>query len=299
MFEGKEISDLNKLVIKDYICFIKSLIFITKKWSQDYKYQNDPETNSNKFLYFSWDDEKKPKKRIFEPEFSHARKYRIHDLYQKTKYSYLCGILYDKINNHIEKKGLESLVTVFPSNQGEIFKTGQENARKECKYICVNQTYLHGEPLLEINIHPDFNLEIGYEYCYAIQVQGGVYEHGFEVKKWEKNKEESITAAEVWKAGIPFPNSEEWMRTPTLEDSDTSWGKECECFHSDILPKKKDPGYNKYDMKKSTYLYQSRRINSNATIGVILNQMIKDTEQVVEWLWGKQFNAMVSLSSSK
>lgn len=296
---------LNKMVIDDYCAFAEKLTSLVNSWSSIYK------NSRENYLYFEWEIDKKGNyKRTNEnPDFVKARKYRIHDLYQKIRYSYLCGVLYDRIKQSVNDKKGES-IKVFPSNQGGLFKPGQDGKRKGVAFICVNQVYLHGEPLLEVNIHPAFNEEDGREICYAIQVQGGVYEHGFQVRKWVKGKVETIKAADVWKEFDDlnkrkeidsfYKNANEWIRLPRVEDADTEWKNDDDCFYSGILPKgersqdmnpKTDnkgnttyPGYNKYDLYDSTYIYQSRRIKNKATIEAIINRMCQDTLQVVDWL---------------
>ena len=290
---------LAHLIIKDYCGFVCNLSCLADNWKKKYQDVGKP------FLHFDWGKKENEKYiRKFKEDFITARDHRIHDLYQKLKYSYLCTKLYDKVKeivgNKIEKEN------VYPSNQGGLFKKDSSFYGK--RYIYVNYTYLHGEPLLEINIHPSFYNNDGYEIYYTIQVQGGVYEHGYQVRKWKNGEPVKVTAAEVWKELIKdnksLPFAEKWMRLPCSEDINTDWAKSHnDVLEKKILPMRKNPeddkpkpvekgnkrvetknGYNKYDMNDSTYIYQSRRIENHATIGQVIGLMLKDVEKVVKLL---------------
>ena len=180
--------DLAHLIIKDYCGFVCNLSCLADNWKKNYR-GNKP------FLHFDWDVKKENEKYIrkFKKDFIAARDHRIHDLYQKLKYSFLCTKLYDEVKNIVSN--MDEIDNVYPSNQGGLFK--KDSSYNVKKYIYVNYTYLHGEPLLEINIHPSFYNKDGYEICYTIQVQGGVYEHGLQVRKWSKGETVNVTAADV------------------------------------------------------------------------------------------------------
>ena len=298
---------LPSLVLNDYCCFIDSLSGLANYWERQYK-----SLDEQCFLHFRW-DKKDNNKKIFTSDYLAAKQHRIHDLYQKLKYSYFCCVLYERVSKHINDSSL-SRIKVFPTNQDGLFKEGQEGIRIIEDFICVNQTFLHGEPLLEINIHPSFKDEEGYEVCFAIQVQGGVYERGLQVKKWGKKDGkvsfDKITADMVWKMWkdqeLAINYSNEWMRMPGVKEDDTEWYRDPNAggiLDSDILPKrtKQNPGntldpiakdgkplyagYYKYDLSDSTYIYQSRRIKDTATIDGILNLMVEDMNRVVDWLY--------------
>ena len=304
--KGKKNNDLKHLIIKNYCKFVSNLSRLADDWKN--KYQNEDE----EFLHFEWDDIKGNGKyvRKFKKDFIAARDHRIHDLYHKLKYSYLCKKLYDEVKNIVNNKINNE--NVFPSNQGGLFK---KEGSSDDKKIYVNYTYLHGEPLLEINIYPGFsNNDDGYEICYAIEVQGGVYEHGLQVRKWSKGKTVNVTAADVWKELIndmfrtdtekKFPNAAKWMRLPCLKDEVTGWYKQkCKGLDIIVLPERKNPaddipmavenkgkvvetkvGYNKYDMNGTTYIYQSRRIEDKATIKDVCDLMIEDVRKVLEFI---------------
>ena len=292
-------SNLAHGIIKEYCNFVTSLNILTTEWVKECNIKNP-------FLHFTWEKSYKnhKKKYIRKPkkEYIDACALRIHDLYQKLKYSSICTELFHQIKDQQCIK--DKKIKVYPSNQEGLFKIKKGVDMRDKKYICVNYTYLHGEPLLEINIHPEFTGN--YDIYYAIQVQGGVYEHGFQVRKWENNKEINVTAANVWDELLndkerdvsekAFPHAANWMRLPCQEDSETQWYNNSnakEILDMDILPtrnaqevdkpsiKENKADYNKYDMNGTTYIYQSRRIMNNAKIGDIIKLMIYDVEIVV------------------
>ena len=154
---------LNTQIINDYCKFTECLTTFSEEWAKDY------EEMSQKTMHFLYSDN---------INYKRAHQIRIHDLYQKLKFSYLCTQLF----NTIKKKYETEQYKVYPSNQTGLFKEKNTEFKREKKYICVNYTYLHGEPLLEINVHPDCT-EANKEFYYAIQVQGNAYEHGIQVKK--------------------------------------------------------------------------------------------------------------------
>lgn len=241
----KKVPDgLNSQIIEDYCRFIECLTTLSSKWEEDYKDYN----NQKQFLYK--DNE----------NYKNAHRIRIHDLYQKLKFSYLCTQLYNEIKDHY--KGY----SVFPSNQGGLFKE-KDIFTPDKKYICVNYTYLHGEPLLEINVHPATK-----ELYYVIQVQGNAYEHGILVKDknakdvWDKLIKGEMTIIDGWmNMNI---NNIEW-EGPNFKD-DSQEGN------------KGNNKYNKYDMNDGTYVYQKYIINSDATIKGVLDQMLKDLKYVID-----------------
>lgn len=231
-------TELNSQIIEDYCCFIQCLTTLSSNWVKDYNDQKP-------FLY---KDNK---------NYTDAHKIRIHDLYQKLKFSYLCTQLYKEIKDHY--KGY----SVFPSNQGGLFKE-KKVFKPNMKYICVNYTYLHGEPLLEINVHPATK-----ELYYVIQVQGNAYEHGIQIKKKKAKK--------VWDNLVngKMKIIKGWMN---INRNNLEWkGPD---FKVDSKEGNKE--YNKYDMNDGTYVYQKYIINSDATIKGVLDQMLKDLKYVID-----------------
>ena len=84
-------------LLNDYLSFIGSLTQLSNIWADDYSDMQKPFiTNVD--------------------NYSIAKQLRIHDLYQKQKFSFLCTELYKAI-----KKDYNDY-TVFPSNQGGLFK---------------------------------------------------------------------------------------------------------------------------------------------------------------------------------
>ena len=231
---------LNSQIIKDYCKFIECLTTLSKEWAKDYEEKSQ---EKNQFLYSD--------------NIKGAHQLRIHDLYQKLKFSYLCTQLFISIKN---KYGEE--YEVFPSNQGGLFKE-KNKLSSDKKYICVNYTYLHGEPLLEINVHPE--CKNGVELYYAIQVQGNAYEHGIQVKKrkakdvWDELDKEQMKIIKGWmNIGI------------------SKWEMKSDFA---VKPNRENP-YNKYDMNDGTYVYQKYIINNDVTIKTVLGQMLEDLQYV-------------------
>ena len=180
--------------------------------------------------------------------------------------------------NNIKNK-FEPEYKVYPNNQAGLFKEEKTDFKSNDRYICVNYTYLHGEPLLEINVHP--RCENGVELYYAIQVQGDAYEHGIQVKKNSdtmkklKKKQGESFSEMVWNClqenNISIiPN---WMN---IEGS-SKW----ENADWMVVPKRENKGYNKYDMNDGTYVYQKYIIGKDVTIEKVLNQMLKDLRLVI------------------
>ena len=233
---------LNSQIIKDYCKFIECLTTLSKEWAKDYEEKSQ---EKNQFLYSD------------NINYKRAHLLRIHDLYQKLKFSYLCTQLFISIKN---KYGEE--YEVFPSNQGGLFKE-KNKLSSDKKYICVNYTYLHGEPLLEINVHPE--CKNGVELYYAIQVQGNAYEHGIQVKKrkakdvWDELDKEQMKIIKGWmNIGI------------------SKWEMKSDFA---VKPNRENP-YNKYDMNDGTYVYQKYIINNDVTIKTVLGQMLEDLQYV-------------------
>lgn len=237
-YENK--NGFDKQIIDDYCAFISCLTLLSEEWKQDY-------ADDRPFLYSD------------NVNYKNAKKTRIHDLYQKLKFSYLCTTLFNEVKSIYNKR-----YYVYPSNQGGLFKenkSDRENWGREKNYICVNYTYLHGDPLLEINIHP--RCKSGKpELYYAIQVQGSAYEHGIQVKGNKANA--------VWdylsQGKIHIIDG--WMNI----GNKTTW-KECN---------QKD--FNKYDMSDGTYIYQKYPINSNSKIKDILDKMLSDLDYLIKKL---------------
>ena len=237
-----------------------SLTELSAEWAKDYEEQNQDTKN---FLYADNDN------------YNKAHQFRIHDLYQKLKFSYLCTQLFNKVR---DKYG--NSYTVFPSNQGGLFKDKNTEFKPHMNYICVNYTYIHGEPLLEINVHPEKKCDK--ELYYAIQVQGVAYEHGIQVKKNEatikklKRNQEKIFSEMVWnrlndKSICIIPN---WMNIKNVSKwQATRWMD---------MPSKENKEYNKYDMNDGTYVYQKYIIKNEAKIKEVLDQMLCDLEQIIK-----------------
>ena len=250
---------LNSQIIADYCKFIEYLTTLSKVWAKDYVDQK------RIFLYADNDNYKK------------AHKSRIHDLYQKLKFSYLCTLLFKRVK---DKYG-EKYDKVFPSNQAGLFKEKNTEFEPGMNYICVNYTYLHGEPLLEINVHPKCEGD-GIEMYYAIQVQGNAYEHGVQVKKNEnttkklKRDKEKVFSETVWNRlnDTTISIMSNWMNVKGVsnwEEAKADWM---------IKPDRVNQEFNKYDMNDGTYVYQKYIINDNASISDVLEQMLSDLEYI-------------------
>ena len=158
----------------------------------------------------------------------------------------------------------------------------------------MNYTYLHGEPLLEINFHPKCDNGTPDLY-YTIQVQGDAYEHGVQVKRIPnvtykqtekgRGKGKDNIAKFVWDNVLQqngdHPNVyhgiiEGWMKTPK-----STWSDNC-TFLSEKIVIEKDLDYNAYNMSDGAFLYQKRRIYENASIENIIQKMLADLKVVVE-----------------
>ena len=222
--------------------------------------------------------------------YQSAQKLRIHDLYQKLKFSTLCSRLFNiiKDNNNIIKD-----YKVYPSNQGGLFKDNEE-WRKQKKYICVNFTYFHSYPLLEINVHPGCKND-KVELYYTIQVQNNAYEHGVQVKRipevrYEptekgRGKGKDNIAKYVWENVLQKNDNhldkyhgiiDGWMRISTYE-----WSDDCIFLSKDIIPDSKTK-YNAYNMSDGAFLYQKRTIDEDASINDIIKKMLLDLHHIVQ-----------------
>lgn len=265
---------LDYKIIDDYTGFIEGLTGLSGKWQQDYS------DYANGFLLVA-----DPGKSNYET----ARRLRIHDLYQKQKYSALCTDLYNRI-----KKKYERAYTVFPSNQGGLFKDVFYDAKgkmigKGSNYICVNYEYMHGKPLLEINVHPACG-EGKMELYYAIQVQGDDYEHGIQVKKVpgtnystiEKGKgkgtKEDIAkyAWDILKKKVGSQGIiKGWMNV-----SSSVWNEDCGFLSEIKFPKEGE--FFRFIQSDGAYLYQKRIIVGNPSIQTIIDKMLADLDFVVK-----------------
>ena len=241
---------LNNQIIADYCDFIKSLTTLSSEWEKDYD-------SSKVFLSTNNDN------------YKNAKQFRIHDLYQKLKFSRLCTELFNQV-----KKKYGKDYDVFPSNQGGLFKEKEPSKRA---FICVNYTFLHGDPLLEINIHPKIE-DKGIDFYYAIQVQGNAYEHGIQVKKNEVAKlsndpaEKRLLSVIVWtslKDGT-LKIIDGWMNV-----QNNSWGKQ------NWMNDTQNKDYNKYDMNDGTFVYQKYTIGDETKIETIIEQMLDDLKFII------------------
>lgn len=273
-----KLKDLTKAVIDDYCRFVGSLCLIAEEWSKEYK---GYETKNSKFLYYSTVNQR----REYDPSYKQARRLRIHDLYQKLKFSYLCAKLYQEIKSTYEVNGW----SVFPSNQGGLFKDSNFEIQGKLpdKYICVNYTYLHGEPLLEINVRPRES-----RFYYAIQVQGSAYEHGIQVKADRENdRVKPIYASDVREQlkNLSLKIKEGWM---TIKDDKgrfvSKWDPQGSAYQKNQNPGegpiKYDISDGKYDISNGngTFVYQSREIKEDTTIKQVLDLMKSDLEFITQ-----------------
>ena len=244
-------TDLNEQIIKDYCTFLENLTNLVTVWQRDYKdYENYDK------LFLSEDS----------GNYKDAKKHRIHDLYQKLKFSYLCAGLFNKIKTKYQE---QYKYTVYPSNQFGLFKEKKDSPFEAGKdYICVNYTYLHGSPLLEINVHPKCNAEKDVELYYAIQVQGKAYEKGIQVKKNEvaerklNHSRDANFSKTIWDS----------LRGGTIKLKVKNW--------MDINTTKKKP-FNKYDMSDGSYIYQKEILKDDITINQVIIRMLDDLRDVV------------------
>ena len=246
-------------IVDNYISFVNNLTCLAKNWQEDYY---DYDKKDLPFLLVEGS-----------PSYNHyktAKQLRIHDLYQKLKFSYLCTSLFNQINTIYGGS-----YTVFPSNQGGLFKEKNFSELGDVKstpFICVNYTYLHGDPLLEINIHPA-NCQPGLpELYYAIQVQGKDYRRGIQVKKnkdsiaffkYQQN-DDKLFSESIWECVEKTPSIilPGWMNINGVY----SWNG--------------STGFNRFEMNDGTFLYQKEIINKE-TINDILNRMLDDLKYVI------------------
>ena len=243
-------TDLNGLIIQDYCRFLESLTSLVDVWQKDY------------------DDCIKPFLSEGNGSYTRAKEHRIHDLYQKLKFSYLCAGLFNTIKDNYKNR-----YTVYPSNQSGLFKEKKDSPFEAGKdYICVNYTYLHGAPLLEINIHPKCDLGKEVELYYAIQVQGNAYEKGIQVKKNEvaerklNHSRDANFSTTIWDS----------LKKNTIELKVKNW--------MDINTTKEKP-FNKYDMSDGSYIYQKEILKDDITINEVIERMLYDLGEVVENTW--------------
>lgn len=259
-------TDLSEMLAENYCVFVDSLVQLSNKWADDYQ---DP---CSPFLYFDMDDSGK---RQFHDDYIKARRLRIHDLYQKLKFSYLCTVLY---NETVQKKW--NNWTIFLNNQDGLNKNGKNLAwGPNQTYLCVNYNYLHGEPLLELHVHPKQNKKARNEILYVIQIQGEAYEHGLIVKaKGNKGKAKTITAATAWNKlqQNQIKIIDDWIDVPS---ANKSWQNPAPSFLDSI--NNRNP-YNQYNANDSTYLYQSRSIiKTDVSSRTIINLMLNDLLHVI------------------
>ena len=269
-----------EFIINDYGNFLKNLTSLAEDWAEDYQLDKP-------FLYYT---NAAGNKKAFIPNYSMAKKLRIHDLYQKQKFSALCTYLYNAVRQKYGNKYI-----VFPSNQGGLFKDKFYDERgrqltKKSNYICVNYTYLHGEPLLEINIHPTCD-EDKTEMYYAIQVQGDAYERGIQVKKipgvvYPKVKKgrgkgtKDDIARYVWENVLQNNSVYQGSINGWMNISTSTWDEDC-TFLSKIIPPE-DCEYFRYIQSDGAYIYQKRTIDDCASIQDVIDKMLDDLKYVID-----------------
>lgn len=236
-------------IIKDYCKFVGNLSSLANIW-----YHEDFRLDSP-FLYFY----KSNNKRLCFQQYEELRRLRIHDLFQKLKFSYMCSLLFLCVKEVVgEGKAL-------PNNGKGLFKSCNDERRSpRSSFVSVNYAFLHGEPLIEINIHPAVQNGQS-EFYFTIQVQGNRYEHGVQIKLDASinNTEEVLKQLNPVISGYCLKN---WMWTGKGEDKEKVIAcKQKGLLQNDLLPN--DPQgkllFYKYSLQNGRYyIYQAREINT-------------------------------------
>ena len=270
----KSFKTLEDEIIQDYCQYVSILSELSSVWyNEDYRLESP-------FLYFY----KKDKKDICFQQYEDLRKIRIHDLFQKLKFSHICSVLYFCVKLFVGE------ITVIPNNGKGLFKNSKDDRLKpDVTFICLNDAFLHGVPLIEINIHPA--VQIGQpEYYFTIQVQGDRYEHGIQMKV---NKEEEVLK-EIGRVLAEY-SMDDWMWTVEEKKTDKIIGSRWTgLFGSDLLPvdtNSKLKYYKYYGKQDYYYLYQARKIitgtsesDQGPSICTIVCQMLDDLVFVMNCL---------------
>lgn len=272
-------NSLHSEIINDYCQFVSNLSSLVSIWYNEEFRWDSP------FLYYN---KISNKSRDFFAEYEEARKIRIHDLYQKLKFSQICSWLYNIV------KIIAGGYAVFPNNKKGFFKNCKDNRWGYDKsYICVNYTFLHGEPLIELNVHPASN-NIEEELYYTIQVQGDKYEHGAQMKM--QNTGKGCNAEEAWewlKKTLQDKNMVDWMYdySNAINPNKVIVSRRKALLGKVLLPEfdinnqKKNNQFYKYETadNETVYIYQAREIikgdgkysNGPAIIDIVC-QMLED-----------------------
>lgn len=181
---------------------------------------------------------------------------RIGDLQDKIWYSQLCV----KLNQHLND--LLKVRTISGLNIEEI-KGKETNSNK----VYTNWGFTHGQGLLEAKV------KIHNEYILLVQLQGDRYCRGIE---WIREK--PATHEEYWEntknEKIPqsfFQFDDEAVEFPSI----------CIDANKKIEARKHKDGTRTYNKYGDRFLYQSKKIQENATVSEVLNAIKEDIEKII------------------
>ena len=269
-------------VLNDYIDQLDALINLHSIWCPE------DENSFNNYCFLDKGDVK-------------LKKLRILDFFHKQRYAKICVELRSRLNEVFKKYDIELKNRI-------IVQEGKEECDRKA---IANFGYMHGMPLLDI--------WLGYnDYVYTIQIQGESYEHGIQ-KMIDRGKTEDKTADnsmclwnEIWGDGDngeqSISNRKGWDWMCPFTDPFKLEGKiisskeslvyfpnriEEKCIFADksvypTVPRKRNNKYYpylKYEMKDGlTFIYQYRKISSEAIIKDVIDYIVADFRALCEMI---------------
>lgn len=185
---------------------------------------------------------------------------RIGDLQDKIWYSQLCV----KLNQHL--KDLLKVETISGLNIEQI-KSEEEGPNK----VYTNWGFTHGQGLLEAKV------KINNKYVLLVQLQGDRYCRGIEwiregsashEKYWEDTKNGTL---------VQLPQS-----FFQFDDMEVEFPSICIDANKKIEAKKHKDGTRTYNKYGDRFLYQSKKIQENATVNEVLNAIKEDIRKIIQ-----------------
>ena len=167
-------------------------------------------------------------------------------------------------------------------------KIASKDIREDGCNTLVNFNYMHGEPLLDIW------LKIDESFVYTIQVQADSYEHGVQ---WLKSGK---TAAQLWEMRNRDYSFIWWMRDFDANGNQITdrgfdiIGNQRIFIDDYVYPlhprsrkkkktdEKETSYYGKYENANSTFIYQTRKINSSTLVKDVLKYIVSDFKNLKE-----------------
>lgn len=243
------LKDNFNVYLEDYRKYVENLIVCVEEWDRFPKLEDDKKP-FGKYEYLE-----------------DAKELRLHALYYMYNTAKLCCMLINKLSDKlIGKKNVQ--VQYFGNEDDSIFlnnkKTDEYNNYFNDILVGVGYDFSNAKPILEVKVAK--KTEITDERIfYIIQIQDKKYEHGIIekcIRRELEGKIEKIDKYKNWVTNIPLCSASD-------------------IFSSGVLPENKSE--NKYNGYNATYsmVYKYRKLNEYASVENVLNQIVRDVEELI------------------